>query len=150
MPWEEFRRYWPYADNFWSWNSGTNNADIYSSLDIVQNYRCRFHRQKDHELRSQGRVRNKPSRTAIGCPARMRLERVNGIVTVSRSAKCKERHNHDMAFADLCKWNSAVRGIARDEVEKATMSPLSLATCLSEKSGTIKRRWKQGQRILAS
>ena len=122
MPWAQFIAYWPYADNFWSWNAGVRWIDMLATppyASATAHFRCRFHAKKDHQPdRAAAPLRHKTSRNALACPARMSVVKKGEVVSVRRAARTPHPHNHEMEVADALKRNGAVRSMAKQEIEK--------------------------------
>ena len=81
-------------------------------------YNCRLFRTKDYTpVDIAKRQRNRSCRTAIGCTAKLKVVfYTTSRVEVSRLGS--GLHNHDLTKIDAIKCNTAIRGLAVDEIVK--------------------------------
>jgi hypothetical protein len=111
----EFDKLWPYMDNIYTLSKRhppTNDGrrSVY--------YNCRLFRTKDYTpIDIAKRQRNRSCRTAIGCPAKLKVV-FYGECRVEVSRQGPELHNHDLRDIDAAKRNTAIRELAADEVAK--------------------------------
>ena len=109
--------YWPYCDNIWSLARQNTNKE---KTKVTSYYDCRLHPTNDHVPEGSGkslRKRQKPSRTAIGCPIKMKVIRHEDFVEMIRVGSATV-HNHDLDTSDREKRPSIFRKTAADEVSK--------------------------------
>lgn len=117
LPAADFEVYWSHVDNFWS---PTKKPQVYEGGRTVRYFRCVQHSKKYHKpegKRKALRQRQKPSRTAIGCPMTMRVVTEAGLVTVDQIGEGLV-HTHTMEDSDRWKNPSFIRTIVDREVAK--------------------------------
>jgi hypothetical protein len=111
----EFDKLWPYMDNIYTIS---NRGSLTKNGTHSDYYKCRFFRTNDYTpVDIAKRQRNRSCRTAIGCPARLKVV-FYGESSVEVSRQGLELHNHDLREVDAAKRNSAIRQLAADEVAK--------------------------------
>jgi hypothetical protein len=91
-----------------------------SNTKVTSYYDCRLHPTKDHVPKGDGktlRKRQKPSRTAIGCPIKIKVVSHEDFVEISQVGNNTE-HNHDLDTLDREKRASIFRTTVAEEVSK--------------------------------
>src|SRR5436189_2210628 len=112
---DEFDRLWPYMDNMYTLS--TRNPPTKDGTRSVY-YNCRLFRTKDYTpVDIAKRQRNRSCRTAIGCPAKLKVI-YYGESRMEVSRQGSEMYNHDLQEIDAAKCNTAIRELAADEVAK--------------------------------
>src|SRR5436190_2369997 len=111
----EFDKLWPYMDNIYTLS---NQGSLIKNGTRSIYYNCRLFRTKDYTpVDIAKRQRNRSCRTAIGCPAKLKVI-YYGESRVEVSRQGSEMHNHDLQEIDAAKCNTAIHELAAGEIAK--------------------------------